>query len=639
MKHVGRALAMGVLAPAVQAAPQAFNPPIEVAEASITQLQAALASGAVTSRQLVDAYSARIAAYDSQGPALNSIVTLNAGALAQADALDRERAANGPRGPLHGIPVLVKDNFDTHDMPTSAGALALATLQPASDAFQVAKLRAAGAIILGKTAMHELAAGTITISSLTGQSRNPYDLRRSPGGSSGGTGAALAASFAAAGMGSDTCGSIRIPAAYQNLFGFRTTRGLASRSGVVPLSDTPDVAGPLARSVTDLAIMLDATVGEDPADAVTKGAGAHVPKSYADALQPGLLKGARIGVLRSLFAVQPADPEGKDVYDKAIAAMRGAGAELVEVAIPGLDALLADFSTGPFEFAEDLQRYLAGHPGAPVKSLADIVGRGLHHDQLDTRLRDGLGKQDRQSPGYQVVLAKRTLVRAAADALFERERLDAVIYPTSLGRPPVIGAENIASNCPLSVVSGLPALAIPAGFTPRGLPVGLELLGPAFAEQKLLGLAYGWEQLAKPRQPPFSTPPLVAGKPPGPQQAVAKIAGAGSSRATIRLRYEPTTARLHADVEASGTGQDAPLAAALHRSHASGPGAGTGFGPGPILAPVLLRGQRQGSADVVLDALARADLQAGRLYVVLYTPAAPLGAGQAKLVFTPVSAE
>ena len=320
-------------------------------------------------------------------------------------------------------------------------------------------------------------------------------------------------------MGSDTCGSIRIPAAYQNLFGFRTTRGLASRSGVVPLSDTPDVAGPLARSVTDLAIMLDATVGEDPADAVTKGAGAHVPKSYADALQPGALKGARIGVLRSLFAVQPADPEGKDVYDKAIAAMRGAGAELVEVAIPGLDALLADFSTGPFEFAEDLQRYLAGHPGAPVKSLADIVGRGLHHDQLDTRLRDGLGKQDRQSPGYQVVLAKRTLVRAAADALFERERLDAVIYPTSLGRPPVIGAENIASNCPLSVVSGLPALAIPAGFTPRGLPVGLELLGPAFAEQKLLGLAYGWEQLAKPRQPPFSTPPLVAGKPPVPVQA------------------------------------------------------------------------------------------------------------------------
>ncbi|MEN9931677.1 MAG: hypothetical protein RIS17_250, partial [Pseudomonadota bacterium] len=197
---------------------------VEVAEASIAQLQAALASGATTSRQLVAAYRARISAYDQKGPRLNSIVTLNARALAEADALDRERALKGPRGPLHGIPVLVKDNYDTHDMPTAGGTLALATLQPRADAFQVAKLRAAGAIILGKTTMHELAAGTITISSHTGQTRNPYDLTRSPGGSSGGTGAAIAASFAAAGMGSDTCGSIRIPAAYQNLVGIRTTR-------------------------------------------------------------------------------------------------------------------------------------------------------------------------------------------------------------------------------------------------------------------------------------------------------------------------------------------------------------------------------------------------------------------------------
>ncbi|WP_273463771.1 amidase, partial [Sandarakinorhabdus limnophila] len=246
------ALVMATMAPAVQAAPQPSGN-IEVAEASIPQLQAALASGAVTSRQLVQAYLARIAAYDSQGPALNSIVTLNPAALAQADALDKERASKGPRGPLHGIPVLVKDNFDTKDMPTAGGALALATLQPAQDAHQLEKLRSAGAIILGKTAMHELAAGTTTISSLTGQTRNPYDLLRSPGGSSGGTGAAIAASFAAAGMGSDTCGSIRIPAAYQNLFGLRTTRGLASRTGVIPLSDTQDVAGPLARSVADLA--------------------------------------------------------------------------------------------------------------------------------------------------------------------------------------------------------------------------------------------------------------------------------------------------------------------------------------------------------------------------------------------------
>lgn len=619
------ALVMATMAPAVQAAPQ---PPgrIEVAEASIPQLQAALASGALTSRQLVLAYLARIAAYDQIGPSLNSIVTLNPAALAQADALDKERASKGPRGPLHGIPVLVKDNFDTLDMPTSGGALALATLQPSQDAYQVDKLRSAGAIILGKTAMHELAAGTTTISSLTGQSRNPYDLLRSPGGSSGGTGAAIAASFAAAGMGSDTCGSIRIPAAYQNLFGLRTTRGLASRTGVIPLSDTQDVAGPLARSVADLAIMLDATVGSDKRDAITAGADAHVPKSYADALQPGSLKGARIGVLRSLFTIVPDDGDGKLVYDQAITAMRNAGAEVIEVAIPGLDEMLTE-SGSMYEFVEDLRRYLAAHPWAPVASLEEIVKAGLHHDQLDKRLRDPLAGPDRSSPGYQVLLAKRTVARAATDALLTKERLDALLYPTALGRPPVIGAENIYSNCRLSVVTGLPALAIPAGFTPRGLPVGLELLGAAFAEPRLLALGHGWEQLAKPRQPPFSTPPLVAGKAPGPQQTVVSLAGGGTAKATIRFTWEPTTARLHADVIVSGNGKDAPFAIALHRSHEGG--------PGPILVPIMLRGQKRVSADLVLDALARADLAAGRLAAVLYTAAAPLGTGRTALAFKP----
>lgn len=622
----GVALAMAVMAPAVEAAPQPTSG-IEVTEASIAELQAALAGGKVTSRQLVAAYRARIAAYDQAGPALNSIVTLNPAAMAEADALDRERAAKGPRGPLHGIPVLVKDNFDTKGMPTSGGALALATLQPAEDAFQVARLRAAGAIILGKTAMHELAYGITTVSSLTGQSRNPYDLRRSPGGSSGGTGAALAASFAAAGMGSDTCGSIRIPAAYQNLFGIRTTRGLASRNGVIPLSDTQDVAGPLARSVADLAVMLDATAGEDPADAVTAGAGAHVPKSYAGSLQAGALKGARIGVLRSLFAVVPDDAEGKLVYDRAIAALRDAGAEVIEVAIPGLAEMLTDGNARKFEFAEDLQRYLAAKPGILVTSLAQVVNAGLHHDQNDEKLRVALTEPGRQSPGFQLAMAKRMVIRATTDALFAKERLDALLYPTALGRPPVIGAQDVANNCRLSADTGLPALALPAGFTPRGLPVGLELLGPAFSEPRLLALAYGWEQLAKPRQPPFSTPPLVAGKAPGPQQAMVSLSGGGTAKATIRFSYEPTTARLRADVTASGNGKHAPIAVALHRSHEGG--------AGPILAPMMLRGQKHASADLVLDGLARADLRAGRLYVTLYTPAAPLGAGRASLNFQP----
>ncbi|OYZ17109.1 MAG: glutamyl-tRNA amidotransferase [Sphingomonadales bacterium 28-64-96] len=606
------------------AAASAEAAPIEVAEASIIELQAALASGAATSRQLVQAYLARIAAYDQAGPALNSIITLNANALAQADALDRERAAKGPRGPLHGIPLLVKDNFDTADMPTSGGTLALATLQPARDAEQVARLRAAGAIILGKTALHELAAGTITIASLSGQTRNPYDLTRSPGGSSGGTGAAIAASFAAAGMGSDTCGSIRIPAAYQNLFGIRTTRGLASRTGVIPLSDTHDIAGPLARSVVDLAIMLDATVGEDKADAVTIGADAHVPKSYADSLDPAALKDARIGVVRAMFAMNPDDAEGRPVYEAALSALKAAGAEVVEVELPGGLPSLAQISAIPFEFQEDLMRYLARHPGAPVASLKAIVDAGLHHDQLENRFQEGLAAPGRDSSAYAEVLAVQAKTRAAVESLLAGSRLDALLYPTALGRPPVIGAENIANNCRLSAGTGLPAIAIPAGFTARGLPVGIELLGAAFSEPRLLALAHGWEQAARPRQAPFSTPPLVAGKAPAPQAGSVRISGSGGGGATLNYRYDPLTARLVADVVATGSGRNAPVAVALHRTSAGG--------PGPVLAQLLAPGQRRGRAELVLDARARADLAAGRLYATLHTTAAPLGKGQAVLV-------
>ncbi len=606
----------------VMAAMMAAGPAggVEVAEASISQLQAALASGAVTSRQLVAAYRARIAAYDQKGPRLNSIVTLNARALAEADALDKERAEKGPRGPLHGIPVLVKDNYDTHDMPTAGGTLALATLQPGADAFQVARLRAAGAIILGKTTMHELAAGTITISSHTGQTRNPYDLTRSPGGSSGGTGAAIAASFAAAGMGSDTCGSIRIPAAYQNLVGIRTTRGLASRTGVMPLSDTQDVAGPLARNVADLAIMLDATVGEDTADPVTLGADARRPASYLDGLSPGALNGARIGVVRSMFTMSPDDVEGRPVYDAAIAGLTAAGAEVVDVDFANLNALLADSNAINFEFRDDLARYLARHSGAPIGSLAAIVAGGLSHDQLETRFADGLTTPDRNSAGYKLVLEKRTQTLAATTALLAGERLDALLYPSALGRPPVIGAENIASNCRLSAVTGLPAIAIPAGFTVRGLPVGIELLGPAFSEQRLLALAHDWERLAQPRQAPFSTPPLVAGKPPAAQSGTATV-NAGDAAASLSWHHDPLTARLV--VTAAVKGRKAAVALAIHRSNDGK--------PGPVLAQLLTGGQRRGQAELVLDARARADLKAGRLYATLHTAALPLGGPPALL--------
>ena len=600
-------------------------PTFDVTERSIDDLQAALGSGAVTSRQLVAAYLARIAAYDQHGPRLNSIITLNAAPLAEADALDRERAAKGPRGPLHGIPVLVKDNYNTADMPTSGGTLALATLQPAADAFQVARLRAAGAIILGKTTLHELAAGVITVSSLSGASRNPYEPARSPGGSSGGTGAAVAASFAAAGMGSDTCGSIRIPSAYQNLFGLRATRGLSSRGGVIPLSETQDVAGPLARSVTDLAIMLDATVGEDPQDASTRGAAIHVPASYRAALAPGALSGARIGVLRSLFAVTPEDAEGQAVVDGALATMRAEGAVLVDVELPGIVDILSDAAVIPFEFKEDFSAYLAQQPNSPVADLDAIIAAGLHHDLLDTRFRERNVAGGRKAPGYPAALAARAKAKALTEALLAQHNLDALLYPTVLLRPPLIGGDIVANpnNCRLSPSTDLPALAIPAGFTPRGLPVGVELLGPAFSEPRLLALAYGWEVAARPRQAPFSTPPLVAGKAPVAQTFTTRIA-AGGGAAVVQWRYDPVTAHLAAKVTITGQGQDTPIAVALHRRHDDGSGA--------VLAPLVVAGQSHGTAELVLDGRDRADLASGRLYVALYTRVAPLGAGQAALV-------
>jgi amidase len=433
--------------PAPPHTPPPAAEPFNVFEQSILDLQSAQAAGRVSSRGLVDAYLARIAAYDQAGPRLNAIVTLNPRAREEADVLDRERAARGSRGPLHGIPVLVKDNYDTSDMPTSGGTLGLATLQPDTDAFQVRRLREAGAVILGKTTMHELAAGITTISSLTGQTRNPYDLARVPGGSSGGTGAAVGASFAAAGMGSDTCGSIRIPAANQNLVGLRVSSGLSSRAGVIPLSSTQDVAGPLARTVTDLALMLDATVGADPADAATQDATRHIPPSYRAELTAGGLKGARIGVLRSLFGNAPEDEEVAGIVRKALEAMKAQGAEIIDVIVPGLDDLLRDSSVINDEFKFDLADYLARHPTAPVKSLGELLERGLNHDALDTTFRLRNAPEVRETEHYRQAFVKRRALRAVVLATFEEQRIDAMAYPTLRRKPALIGEAQAGTNC------------------------------------------------------------------------------------------------------------------------------------------------------------------------------------------------
>ncbi len=590
----------------------------EVHEQSIVDLQAAQTAGKVTARGLVDAYFARIQAYDQAGPRLNSIVLLNPRAREEADALDRERADKGVRGPLHGIPVLIKDNYDTVDMPTSGGNLGLATMQPVADAFQVRKLREAGAVILGKTTMHELAAGITNISSLTNQTRNPYDLMRVPGGSSGGTGAAIGASLAAAGMGSDTCGSIRIPAANQNMVGLRGTHGLSSRTGVMPLSSTQDIAGPLARTVTDLAIMLDATVGPDPADPITAEGAPHIPKSYRDALTPGGLKGARIGVLRGLFGTAPEDDEVGNLVRKALDGMKAQGAEVVDITVPGLDDLLRDSSVIADEFKFDLAAYLAKQPNAPVKSLGEIIERGLHHDQLDATFRLRNSPEKKETERYRQAFVKRRALRAAVLATLEEQRIDVLAYPTLRRKPAMIGEAQTGSNCQLSATTGLPAITMPAGFTTDGLPIGLELLGGAFQEAALLKLAYGWEQATQPRRAPFSTPPLVNGAAPVPVSFEAAVGGSA-----VKFTYDRTTGALRYDATTPTIGTDRVVGLTLQRSD--------GGKPGPIVAHLLVPNQITGSGTLMLRGRDREDLTAGKIYAHFYTKQAPLGAARTQI--------
>lgn len=604
----------------------------DVTEKTILELQSAQVQGRATSRSLVEAYLARIAAYDQAGPQLNSIVMLNKSALTQADALDRERKVKGPRGPLHGIPVLVKDNFDTADMPTSGGTLALATLQPEKDAFQVRRLREAGAVILGKTAMHELAAGITTVSSLTGFTRNPYDPARSPGGSSGGTGASVAASFAAAGMGSDTCGSLRIPAANQNMVALRTTSGLSSRAGVMPLSSTMDVAGPLARTMSDLAIMLDATVGMDPDDATTLEAAKYIPPSYQSSMAASDLRGKRIGVLSLLFGAAPEDAEVATVVRKSLDTMKGQGAELVEVAIPDLFALAVGGNVIGHEFKFDLADYLAQHPNAPVKSLAEILSLGLHHEQLDALLRLRDKPTQRDTEAYKVALEKRKLLRDAVLNLMATQKLDAIAYPVLQRKAALIGDAQPGATCPLSSNTGLPALSVPAGFTPDGVPVGMELLGAAFAEANLMSLGFALERLNHLRRAPYSTPQLVGGQAPPPVRFVTTVPADGQGTAAqVAFVYDVSTSRLDfvssvTDGSGGGSGGEV-IALTLHRA--------LDGKPGPVIAHLLKVGQKANSAAILLKSSDREALSRGNLYLQLNTRATPLGGVRQALLLAP----
>jgi len=567
----------------------------DVMEKSILELQQAMQSGAVTSKQLTATFLARIRAYDKAGPRVNAMVALNPKALDVADALDRERASGRVRGPLHGIPVLIKDNYETVDMPTTAGSVALAQFETGRDAFQVKKLRDAGAVIVGKTNLHELASGITTISSYGGQTLNPYDLDRTPGGSSGGTGAGVAANFAAAGMGSDTCGSIRIPSANNNLFGLRGTAGLSSRAGIVPLSHTQDIGGPLARTVTDLALMLDATVGADPDDEITARSSGHIPRSYRDGLAPDGLKRLRIGVLKQLFGSGPEDDEVGRIVRASVDGIKKAGAEIVEVTIPGLEEQMNGSSVINAEFKFDLIDYLARFPKAPVHSLGDILDSGRYHASLDGNFRTRNRPEKRDTDEYRRALVKRTAVRQLMLAAFDEHQVQAFAYPTLRRPPAIIGEPQRGSNCQLSPSTGLPVVAMPSGFTESGAPVGVELLGPDWSEAALLKMAYAYEQAMHPRRPPFSTPALVNGAAPSPLKFQA-VAGATA----VSFVYDPTTSHLRYSMPAVNV-----IAAALHRG---APGE-----KGPVAAE--LPPMPSPGADIKLTAIDRDALERGRMYL------------------------
>ncbi len=545
----------------------------EVAEASIADEQKAMTEGRITSKALVEAYLNRIAAFDQRGPRLNAIITLNPNALKEAEALDRERAAKGPRGPLHGIPVIVKDNYSTSDMQTTAGSMALFGFVPAIDAFQVRKLREAGAVIIAKSNLHELASGITTVGSAFGQTHNPYDPARNPGGSSGGTGAAIAASFAAAGMGSDTCGSIRIPSSVNNLVGLRPTKGLSSIAGIVPLSTTQDVGGPLARSVADLATMLDATIGEDPDDAATHLPPGQSRPNFTNALQTATLKGAHLGILESLFGGPGDDQEVNRVIRASIEEFKKQGVEATSVPLPELTADLNGSSVIGTEFKEDLANYLAKSGNPPVHSLEDIVHGGLFHVALAGGMDQRLASKGRDSREYKLALAKRAAIQQVILKLMEDQKLDALVYPTLTRRPAMIGDPQGGTTCQLSASTGFPAISMPAGFTPEGLPIGVELLGRPFDDAKLVSYAYAYEQAAHHRRPPDRTPPLhgATSVPPMTWQSTMQAPG---SRSTLsaKFTFDPTTNDLTYNITASGFPEGEILAATLHRTDKDGSG-------------------------------------------------------------------
>lgn len=492
-----------------------------VTEATIAEVHAAMRAGEMTSQALVERYLDRIEAYDRAGPEINSVITLNPDASDRAARLDDQFTDSGLIGPLHGIPVLVKDQLSTADVTTTYGSEAFEGYVPAEDATIVERLRNAGGIVLAKTNLPDWAAGFVGYSSVAGQTKNPYALDRDSGGSSAGTGSGVAANLGLVGIGEDTGGSIRVPASCCNLYGLRPTTGLVSRYGISPLVKRQDTAGPMARTVVDLARVFDVITGFDPADKRT-GVTRLQPtdERYVAALDEDGLAGTRIGVLRERFGDYD-DPRAGPVCDRidsAMAKMRGAGADFVDpVDVPELEAQLERSSLHALQPKHDIDAFLAELEDPPVDSVAELHRTDSYHGALELfeTIAQAPSDPSSESTYWQSVAAQESLREDLLNVLAAHD-LDALLFPSVQVVPPKhaalragdVGRDEYPVNTVIASQASVPSISMPAGFTGAGLPVGVELLGQPLAERRLLAMAGAYERHTDLRQPPAAAPPL-----------------------------------------------------------------------------------------------------------------------------------
>jgi Asp-tRNA(Asn)/Glu-tRNA(Gln) amidotransferase A subunit family amidase len=506
---------------------------LEIEEASIADLQAAYKDHRLTVHQVVDAHLARIAAYDRQGPLINSFVTVNSKALEEADKQDAWIASHNGKlnGALFGIPVIVKDNVDVVGMPMTSGFQGWKNYFPPTDAPLAAKIKAAGGIIIGKSSLSEFArgGGDNINSVVSGFARNPYNTAYATGGSSGGTGAGLASSFGVVGIGTDTGGSVRMPSGHNALVGLRPTVGLVSRTGMVPLDSNRDTAGPMARSVKDMAVLLDVIVGPDQEDAATARSKGHIAESYQAFLKKDGLKGARLGVLRQTFNPKVADPLIIANFEKTLTELKAQGAEIIDpIVVPELDSIPRPPQTGA-RFKHDLTQFIAKHPGIPYPSVQAIADSKLVHPLHQQGMEQAAAAlpQD-QDPATIEGAKNEELLRQAFLKAMNAAKVDVLVFPTWAQLPALNGDRNTqitddpkpAPNAaPTHLGSTLtyvgsflqwPAISVPSGYLGEGLPVGLQILSRPWDEPKLVQYAYAYEQATHYRRPPPTVPPLAA---------------------------------------------------------------------------------------------------------------------------------